>query len=138
LETYTRDPVSESVARREEEEDVVTLITVHSAKGTEAPVCYVLQVQQGNYPHVRSLGDEHQEEEERRVLYVAMTRAEDELILTRTLQQRGAMVPHGGRTAMHSQNGQACFLDLMPNELMEQEVPNPTPGFDDEAIVPFR
>lgn len=121
IETYTLDPVSESMAQRTAEEDVLTLITVHSAKGTEAPVCYVLQVQSANYPHIRSIGDEAQEEEERRVLYVALTRAQDELILTRTAREKGALAWHGGRRA-RTATGKACFLDDVPEELLEWHV----------------
>lgn len=92
----------------------------------------------GPHPHVPSLGDQHPDEQERRVQYLVMTRAQDELILTRTLQQRGATVFHGGRTAIHSKNGQACFLDSIPAKLVQHDVPSPDPGYDDEAIVPFR
>jgi DNA helicase-2/ATP-dependent DNA helicase PcrA len=84
VETYTLDPVSASEAQQDDS-DIVTLITVHSAKGTEAEACYVIGAQQGNYPHSRSQGDPAAEEEERRVLYVALTRAKDELFITRTL-----------------------------------------------------
>ena len=83
VEAYTLDPVSNSEAERIEEDELVTVITVHSSKGTEAPVCYCLGVQPGAYPHIRSLGDRDAEEEERRVLYVAFTRAQNELIVTR-------------------------------------------------------
>ncbi|GIW97465.1 MAG: DNA helicase [Pirellulaceae bacterium] len=83
LETYTLDPVSVSEVDNDAQEGVVTLITVHSAKGTEAPTCFVISAQAGSYPHSRSLGDPEAIEEERRVLYVALTRAQDELIITR-------------------------------------------------------
>jgi DNA helicase-2/ATP-dependent DNA helicase PcrA len=85
LETYALDPLTSSMVARLEEEDCVTLITAHSAKGTEAPVCYLVKAEPGQYPHVRSLGDEDAVEEERRVLYVAVTRARDQLTLTRSL-----------------------------------------------------
>lgn len=84
LEIYTLDPVSASSAERMGQQDVVTLTTVHSAKGTQALVCYLIRVEPGMYPHLRSLGSEDQMEEERRILYVAITRAKDDLILTRT------------------------------------------------------
>lgn len=84
VETYTLDPIAETRARRAAEEDAVTLITVHSAKGTEAKVCYITQARPGMYPHSRSIGDADAEEEERRILYVAITRAADELVLTRS------------------------------------------------------
>ncbi len=52
----------------------MTLITVHSAKGTESRICFVAGARPGTYPHARSFGDLDSEEEERRVLYVALTR----------------------------------------------------------------
>lgn len=84
IEDYVLDPVSESDVKAEAGgDDVVTLITVHSAKGAECKCCYVIDVSPGTYPHTRSCGDDSAREEERRVLYVALTRAIDELILTR-------------------------------------------------------
>ena len=82
LEAFLLDPDAEvSAAGKDGGGGRVTLITVHSAKGTEADVCFVLRVQPGSYPHYKSL-DEAQNEEDRRVLYVAMTRARKELFLT--------------------------------------------------------
>lgn len=83
LEEYVLDPVSISEIERQSDSDVVTLITIHSAKGTEQKVCYVVNVTPGQYPHVRAQGDFNDVEEERRVLYVALTRAQNELILTK-------------------------------------------------------
>lgn len=83
LEEYVLDPVSISEIERQSDTDVVTLITIHSAKGTEQKVCYVANVTAGQYPHVRAQGDFDAVEEERRVLYVALTRAQNELILTK-------------------------------------------------------
>ncbi len=83
LETYTLDPIT--ATQIGSAEDAVSLITVHSAKGTEAKVCYVIGAEPGQYPHTRSLGNEDDIEEERRILYVAMTRAKDRLVLTRGL-----------------------------------------------------
>ena len=51
----------------------MTLITVHSAKGLEASICYLMKVNLWFNPHQKSMGDYEKEEEERRVLYVAMT-----------------------------------------------------------------
>jgi len=89
IETYVLDPVTASDAAQVDREDIVTLTTAHSAKGTEASVCYLIRVEPGMYPHFRSVGDPDQEEEERRILYVAMTRAQDELIITRTYRTGG-------------------------------------------------
>lgn len=83
LEEYVLDPVSISEIERLSQDDVVTLITIHSAKGTEQKVCYVANVSAGQYPHARAQGDFDEVEEERRVLYVALTRAQNELILTK-------------------------------------------------------
>ncbi|WP_062035021.1 ATP-dependent helicase [Acinetobacter sp. BMW17] len=83
LEEYVLDPVSISEIERQPDSDVVTLITIHSAKGTEQKVCYVVNVTPGQYPHARAQGDFNDVEEERRVLYVALTRAQNELILTK-------------------------------------------------------
>lgn len=83
LEAYVLDPISISEVERLSQDDVVTLITIHSAKGTEQKVCYVANVTAGQYPHARAQGDFDEVEEERRVLYVALTRAQNELILTK-------------------------------------------------------
>lgn len=79
MESFKLDPDAE--VPNKQRKDVVTLITVHSAKGTEADLCFVLRVQPGTYPHYRSENDD-EIEEDRRVLYVAMTRARKELYLT--------------------------------------------------------
>ncbi len=89
LETYTLDPVSSTTVERLETDDIVTLTTVHSAKGTQAPVCYLIRVEPGMYPHMRSIGSEAEREEERRILYVAMTRAERFLYLTHANYRKG-------------------------------------------------
>lgn len=83
IEEYLLDPVYSSKRLRTEEDDLVTLITIHSAKGTEKPVCYVINVSPGSFPSSRSIDNADEVEEERRVLYVALTRAQNELILTR-------------------------------------------------------
>ncbi len=119
LETYALEPVYATDRDRVEDEDAVTLITVHSAKGTEAPVCYLIRVEPGVYPHVRSLGDEEALEEERRILYVAMTRARDELILTRTRAWGGRTVFHGGTRAPGGRT--SYLLQAMPDALVELE-----------------
>ena len=118
VETYTLDPVSNSQAEKTEQDDIVTLITVHSAKGTEAKVCYCLGVQPGNYPHMRSLGDQAAEEEERRVLYVALTRAQDELIVTRSGDDSRTLF-HGGSYVQSA--GSPYFLEYLPPNLVEHQ-----------------
>ncbi|MGI8773730.1 MAG: UvrD-helicase domain-containing protein [Actinomycetota bacterium] len=65
----------------EGEEAGVTLMTLHNAKGLEYPVVFILGVEEGVFPHIRSLGDSEQMEEERRLCYVGITRAKERLYL---------------------------------------------------------
>jgi DNA helicase-2/ATP-dependent DNA helicase PcrA len=83
IEEYLLDPLHSSMVDRKENDDVVTVITVHSAKGSECKTCYVINAGPGSFPSVKSVGDADQVEEERRVLYVALTRAMDNLLVTR-------------------------------------------------------
>ena len=69
--------------------EAVTLITLHQAKGLEFPVVFMVGMEEGRLPHVRAIdsGDPSQMEEERRLCYVGMTRAEDRLYLTRSVER---------------------------------------------------
>ncbi len=117
LETYTLDPVSSSEVTNEDvdKDDIVTLITVHSAKGTEAKTCFVASAGPGNYPHSRSLDSDDSIEEERRILYVALTRAKDELIVTRSLSQGSY------RASFNASIGSHYFLERLPLKLVKHE-----------------
>ncbi|HAJ33802.1 MAG TPA: ATP-dependent DNA helicase PcrA [Candidatus Atribacteria bacterium] len=64
------------------EEDVVTVMTLHSAKGLEFPVVFITGFEEGIFPHSRSLNSREELEEERRLCYVGMTRAKESLYLT--------------------------------------------------------
>jgi DNA helicase-2/ATP-dependent DNA helicase PcrA len=66
----------------QEETDKVTMMTLHAAKGLEFPVVFVVALEQGLLPHERSLNDEEQLEEERRLAFVGITRAQEELQLS--------------------------------------------------------
>ncbi|EGY53164.1 ATP-dependent helicase [Neisseria shayeganii] len=80
LEEYVLNPIYS----KKERSDALMLITVHSAKGMENDICYVTGISQGVYPHTLSTGNYDKEEEDRRVLYVALTRAKNSLIMTGT------------------------------------------------------
>jgi DNA helicase-2/ATP-dependent DNA helicase PcrA len=120
METYTLDPISISTAGLLDADDIVILTTVHSAKGTEAPVCYLIRVEPGMYPHMRSMGSEEAKEEERRILYVAMTRAQDELILTRTYHPQGWYSrPFSGK--QWGAQGENYFIEDLEEPLVRRE-----------------
>jgi DNA helicase-2/ATP-dependent DNA helicase PcrA len=119
IETYVMDPVTASDASQGEQEDVVTLTTAHSAKGTEARTCYLIRVEPGMYPHFRSVGDLDQEEEERRILYVAMTRAQDELIITRTYRTHGYQRAAWGGYGKNQAAQARYFLDDVDDDLLD-------------------
>ncbi|MBQ4049871.1 MAG: exodeoxyribonuclease V subunit gamma [Clostridia bacterium] len=68
---------------KEEENSKITIATVHSAKGLEFKVVFVVGLEEGGFPISRALGDDDEIEEERRLMYVAITRAKERLYLTR-------------------------------------------------------
>jgi len=77
------------------ESEAVSLMTLHSAKGLEFPVVFIIAVEEGLLPHERSLKDEMQLEEERRLFFVGMTRAEEKLQISNAGQRlfRGVACP---------------------------------------------
>jgi DNA helicase-2/ATP-dependent DNA helicase PcrA len=90
--------------------DAVTLITLHAAKGLEFPVVFIAGLEEGVFPHSRSLDDEKQLEEERRLAYVGITRAKRRLFLS-----------HAARRATWGQGGLSVpsrFLFEIPAALM--------------------
>jgi DNA helicase-2/ATP-dependent DNA helicase PcrA len=115
IEEYMLDPVYVSELEESDSNDRVTIITVHSAKGTEAPVCYVVDVSPGAYPSTRSLGSTDEIEEERRVLYVALTRAKDKMIITRRSDSSW------GRRSFGSRDSSECyFFNNLPAKLVDE------------------
>lgn len=93
----TQDPLAEFLAQAsldagdaqaDEHEAAVTLMTLHSAKGLEFPVVFLVGLEEGLFPHKRCLDDPEQLEEERRLCYVGITRAEQQLYLTHAESRR--------------------------------------------------
>ena len=128
LETYTLDPVyNKEVGESENADDAVTIITVHSAKGTEAPICMIPQAIPGVYPHQRAIGNADDIEEERRILYVALTRAQNELYVTRA-GGPGKTVFMGGSGLGGSPETEDYFLSDLPDGLTENNLIGPAAG----------
>lgn len=98
-----------------EEGDGVTLMTLHSAKGLEFPVVFIVGMEEGVFPHSRVLDDPDQLEEERRLCYVGITRAKDKLFVSRA-QQRNLY----GRL---QSNPPSRFLEEIPEELLRRMPP---------------
>lgn len=117
LETYTLEPIYNKDPENLVVDDAVTIITVHSAKGTEAPICMIPQASPGVYPHQRSIGNADEVEEERRVLYVALTRSKEELYITRA-ENPGQTVFFGGSGLSDSEKP-SYFLTELPDKLIQ-------------------
>ncbi|HEY8489353.1 MAG TPA: UvrD-helicase domain-containing protein [Dehalococcoidia bacterium] len=89
-----------------EEQDAVTLITLHAAKGLEFPVVFITGLEEGLLPHARSYDDPEQMEEERRLCYVGITRAKERLYLVRAFRR--------GFLGMRNANPPSRFLADLP------------------------
>jgi len=118
LETYLENAwLTGETDAWEAETDKVTLMTLHAAKGLEFPVVFLVAVEHGLLPHERSTTDEEKIEEERRLAFVGITRAEEELQLSYAVQrdfrgQRRYTVP-------------SSFLMEIPREEIELTQPEP-------------
>jgi len=102
---------SDQVPAEGERGGQVTLMTVHTAKGLEFPAVFVTGMEDGTFPHQRSLGDESELEEERRLAYVAITRARERLYLTRAAVRSAWGTPQ--------EMPPSRFLDDIPAELLD-------------------
>ena len=90
---------------------VVTLMTLHTAKGLEFPVVFLTGMEDGTFPHLRALGDVKELEEERRLAYVGITRARERLHLSRAIVRSGWGSPQ--------YNPASRFLDDIPADLID-------------------
>ncbi|MEV0380142.1 DNA helicase PcrA [Nonomuraea sp. NPDC050643] len=90
---------------------VVTLMTLHTAKGLEFPVVFLTAMEDGVFPHVRSLGEPKELEEERRLAYVGITRAQQRLYITRAAVRSSWGAP--------SFNPASRFVNEVPGQLVD-------------------
>jgi DNA helicase-2/ATP-dependent DNA helicase PcrA len=90
---------------------VVTLMTLHTAKGLEFPVVFLTGLEDGVFPHARALGDSDELEEERRLAYVGVTRAQQRLYVSRAVVRSSWGAP--------SHNPPSRFIDELPIDLVD-------------------
>ena len=126
-EALTLDGLLESISlisdidNYDEAQDTVTLMTLHSAKGLEFPNVFLVGMEEGVFPGMRSFGSEDEIEEERRLCYVGITRAKERLYLTRA-KSRTLF----GRTTY---NPPSRFLAEIPDELADSTSEKKDSGF---------
>ncbi|GAA1762962.1 DNA helicase PcrA [Nocardioides hankookensis] len=94
-----------------DDQGVVTLMTLHTAKGLEFPVVFLTGLEDGVFPHARALGDQPELEEERRLAYVGVTRARARLYISRAVVRSAWGAP--------SHNPGSRFLDELPVDLVD-------------------
>jgi len=110
--------LSSDLDNMEEAEETVTLMTLHSAKGLEFPVVFLVGMEEGIFPGYKSIGEQTELEEERRLCYVGVTRAKQNLFLTNSKQR----TTFGSTT----HNPPSRFLQEIPKELLD--------GYEDANI----
>ena len=117
--------VADSDQLPDDSTNVVTLMTLHTAKGLEFPVVFLIGWEDGQFPHLRALGDPQELAEERRLAYVGITRARETLYLTRAMLRAS----WGNAVA----NPASRFLEDIPETLMywRREEPG-AGGWDDD------
>ena len=101
---------------------VVTMMTLHTAKGLEFPVVFLTALEDGVFPHLRALGDPRELEEERRLAYVGITRAQQRLFLSRAQVRTSWGQP--------SYNPPSRFLDELPADTVHWSRLEPAPASD--------
>ncbi|MCI0688738.1 MAG: DNA helicase PcrA [Sporichthyaceae bacterium] len=98
---------------------LVTLMTLHTAKGLEFPVVFLTGLEDGVFPHMRSMGDLKELEEERRLAYVGITRAQQRLYLSRAVLRSSWGAPQAYPPSR--------FVEEIPDELVDWQRTEPTP-----------
>jgi DNA helicase-2/ATP-dependent DNA helicase PcrA len=110
-----------------EKTETLTLSTVHSAKGLEWPVVFIIWVMEGRFPPSRAYNDPLSLEEERRLLYVAATRAKDQLIICYPGQES---MPVWQLSETGYQNGLSSFVRDLPEDIISRDLTGITTRHD--------
>ncbi|NHC16184.1 DNA helicase PcrA [Motilibacter deserti] len=118
---------SDEIPEGAEDSGVVTLMTLHTAKGLEFPVVFLTGLEDGVFPHMRSLGDDKELEEERRLAYVGITRARERLYISRALVRSSWGAP--------SYNPPSRFLDEVPSQLTDWKRVEPSRAAPPSALA---
>jgi DNA helicase II / ATP-dependent DNA helicase PcrA len=105
------DQIPDQPDEEGQDSGVVTLMTLHTAKGLEFPVVFLTGLEDGVFPHMRSLGDQSELEEERRLAYVGVTRARERLYVSRAVVRSAWGAP--------SHNPASRFVDELPVDLVD-------------------
>jgi DNA helicase II / ATP-dependent DNA helicase PcrA len=112
---------SDEIPEGDDHGGVVTLMTLHTAKGLEFPVVFLTGLEDGVFPHLRSLGDPTELEEERRLAYVGITRARERLYVSRAVMRSAWGSP--------SYNPPSRFLEELPEDAVSwQRAEGSTPN----------
>lgn len=114
LDDIALEPATFSQLSNKHKRNTVTLITIHSAKGTEAEYCFLPNIKNGVYPNKKSKGNLEEEEEERRVAYVALTRAKEQIYLSRVTEER-----QYDNDDIPPAKTEEFFFQKIPSELVE-------------------
>jgi DNA helicase-2/ATP-dependent DNA helicase PcrA len=109
---------ADEIPEGEDHEGVVTLMTLHTAKGLEFPVVFLTGMEDGVFPHMRAMSDPFELSEERRLAYVGITRARERLYVSRAITRSAWGAP--------SYNPESRFLADLPAELVRWEREEPT------------
>ncbi len=111
---------SDEIPDADDSGGVATLMTLHTAKGLEFPVVFLTGMEDGVFPHLRSLGDAKELEEERRLAYVGITRAQQRLYVSRAVTRSAWGAPQW--------NPASRFLEELPAELVDWRRGGPAGG----------
>ncbi|MBW1801661.1 MAG: UvrD-helicase domain-containing protein [Deltaproteobacteria bacterium] len=112
-------PTSPADLSAEQRKDCLTLSTVHSAKGLEWPVVFVIWVMDGYFPSAKSASTEEALEEERRLMYVGATRAKDRLVLCYPGMESPPVWASYGEHGLGYRRGISSFIQALPPDVIE-------------------